>query len=126
MTTAMQDIVAVLEAAPTVTALVGDRIYPNKAPQGSVAAPYVVCRIIDSMPMNSMDGSAATRLENTHMQIDVYAKGYDAAQQAAKAIDLVISDLSGDLSAWREVTREDYDNETQLDVVQHDFSIWRR
>lgn len=124
MSTVMQDIFAVLQAAPSVTALVGGRVFPNMAPQAT-KRPFVVCTVVSSVPENSLDGSAATRRVNTYMQVDVYGDSYDSAQQAAAAIDLVISDLSGDLSAWGESTREDYDDIAELHRVSHDFSIWR-
>lgn len=127
MTTTMQDIFATLTAAPTVTALVGRRIYPNRAPQGAIATPpFVVCTMISAVPENSLAGKAIARRVNTHVQVDAYAAVYDDAQQLAAAIDLVLSDMnSPDLNGWRESTREDYDDDAELHRVSSDFTIWR-
>lgn len=125
MTTAMQDVVAALNGDTAVSAMVGNRCYPNKAPQNG-ARPFIVLNVVSSIPENSFDGAAVNRIYNVHMQVDCYAATYDAAEQLGVAVDLVLSDLDDtDLSAWLDATREDYDDVAELHRVSHDISIWR-
>lgn len=118
-------ILAALLADATVVGLVGSRIYPNLAPQGT-PAPFVVFRVVSDVPDNTLTGSASSTIVNSRVQIDAYAKRYLDAHQAADAVDVVLSALAQvGLSAWREVTRDLYDNETGLHRVSADFSVFR-
>jgi hypothetical protein len=82
-----------LVADTAVTTLVGQQIYPNLAPQGTVP-PYVVYTVISNVPSNTFTGAASDRLNEIRMQVDCYAKKYLDAQAIAEAVDNVISNLS--------------------------------
>jgi hypothetical protein len=114
-----------LVADTAVTTLVGQQIYPNLAPQGTVP-PYVVYTVISNVPSNTFTGAASDRLNEIRMQVDCYAKKYLDAQAIAEAVDNVISNLSRpDLCGQRENSRDLYDNEAQFHRVQIDFFIQR-
>lgn len=113
-----------LLANAAVVALIGDRIYANVAPQGA-AVPRVVFTVISNIPENSFTGTAETRITSARLQLDCYAKRYDAAHELADAVDLVVANLGlTDLSALREDARDLYENETQLYRVSIDYIVW--
>jgi hypothetical protein len=116
---------AVLIADPTVAGLVGARIYPSLMPQGPTL-PAIVYQVISEVPESSLAGTSVGRLTASRLQIDCYATTYLAAHALADAVDVVISALSSpDLSAWRESSRDLYDNEAQLHRCSLDFAVWR-
>jgi hypothetical protein len=122
-------IFGVLSADPSVAYLVGTRIYPNVAPQGprpTDSYTAIVYQVISDVPQNAFTGDATDRLRNARVQIDCYARQYKDVQAIADAVDKVISALSRpDLSAWRESSRDYYDNEAQLHRVSMDVNVWR-
>lgn len=116
---------AELVAAPTVTTLVGTRIYPSKAPQG-VVAPFVVITTVSSVPQNAMGELANTRLRVARVQIDCYAKGYVDVHAVADAIDNVVANLAReDLTAVQDTSSDLYDDETELRRVSTDYFVAR-
>jgi hypothetical protein len=120
-----ESIRAVLIADPTTAGLVAARIYPSLMPQGTTL-PVIVYQVISEVPENSIGGTSAGRLTGSRIQIDCYATTYRAAHAVADAVDVVLSALeSPDLSAWREGSRDFYDNEAQLHRVSLDFAVWR-
>lgn len=119
---------AELLASTAVTDLVGAapaaRIFPGKAPQGTTA-PYLVLQVVSDVPINSVDGSAVTRLHMARFQVDAYAGSYLSAWALAGAVVEVIANLSRpDLSAYLDVQRDLYDDTTpELRRVSMDFSV---
>ena len=70
-----------------VAALLGDRIYPNTAPEqviGSKQA-YAVYDRISTVPL-SLTHNGTSTLRQVRMQIDVYAASHDLARNAANAV----------------------------------------
>lgn len=118
-------IIAQLAADPDVVALVGERMFPNVAPQGT-AMPALVYNVISTVPESSLDGAAADRLNTIRLQIDCYSKTYEQAHALDQVVDQVISNLAlTDLSAWRDGSRDLYDNPTQRHRVQTDYIVHR-
>lgn len=119
---------AALVADATVAGLVGGRIYPALMPQGTVengSGPAIVYTVASDVPQNALTGDSTTRMVNARVQIDAYSKTYLEAHLVAAAVDAVVSALATPaLSAWREVSRDLYDNEAQLHRVSADFSVW--
>lgn len=123
--TTIEAVRAELAADAAVTALVGERIYPQVAPQGA-APPYVVMTVVSDVPSNTFDGSPATRLVQSRIQVDCYARMYREARAVADAVDGVLGALSRpDLIAQREMTQESYENDAELHRVSMDFLVWR-
>ncbi len=72
-----------LIAENTITALVGERIYPTVIPQGG-SAPCVVLRRISTRPEHTLAGM--TRLSHSRIQFDCLSDDKDEADSIAKAI----------------------------------------
>ena len=115
---------AELVAASAVMTLVGSRIYPDAAPQGTLP-PYLVLQVPSDVPINSVDGTAETRLRVARFQVDAYAASRLLSHQLADAVVAVVANLGrSDLSAYLDVRRELYDDQTpELRRVSMDFSI---
>ncbi len=129
----LEAILAELEAAAGVTALVGTsppRIWPLKAPQRPVA-PFIILTDVSAVPEHTMTGAPAELLENARVQVSIYAggpgkAGYKTALQVAAAVDDVLGALSRpDLSVVRLNSRGLYDDATELSGVAVDYSVWR-
>ena len=116
-----------LSADGTVSGLVGTRIYPNVMPEGS-DLPAVVYSVISDVPENSFTGAYADRLRGARVQVDCYARpstaggAYRQAETLAEAVDAC---LTSQLTCWREVSRDLYDDVTQYHRVSIDFAVWR-
>lgn len=110
------------------SALLGTRIYPNRRPQAAQTFPLAVYSIVSDVPYNSFTGTAQTRLSRARLQVDVYARTYLEAQRAAQAVDDVIANLtSPDLSGDRDVSRDLYEDETELHRVETEYIVnWSR
>ncbi len=123
MSTFAEKVRTELVAASAVTALVGERIYPGKAPQGA-AAPYVVVTTISDVPESSFTGTTDEELRDARVQVDSYAAGYLDAHAVAKAVKDVVGNLKRpDLCGVYLTARDLYDDETELRRVSADFSV---
>lgn len=112
-----------LVAATAVTALVGAKIYPDVAPQGTLP-PFVVLTVPSDVPVNSVDGTAESRLHTARVQIDAYAATRLQATEVADACAAVVGNLAApELSATEDGRRNLYDDETQLRRVSMDFMV---
>lgn len=80
---AIQQIVAILNAAAGVTAIVGSRITPMVRPQ-DLTLPAVTMQRISMIPSNSMQGNAS--LDIARVQIDCWDATYAGARAAATAV----------------------------------------
>lgn len=76
-------IYAALSADAGVIALVVDRIYPGRAPQG-VALPYVVYFMVASVP--DQTHGETSQLDNTLAQFSCYAETYAQARDLRQAV----------------------------------------
>lgn len=100
----------------TLTAIVG-RSYPLVSPE-KPTAPYAIYSQITNAPEVTME--SAVPIENTRLQIDVFAKTYAEVQTLADQVrsamlGLNITPISaGDL----------YEAEVKLFRVTQDFSVW--
>lgn len=122
----MEVIRAALLADPTVAGLVGPRIFPSSMPPGT-EGPAIVCRVVSDVPENDLSGASSDLAVNAMVQVDSFARTYLVAHQVADAVSNVLSNLSApDLSAWRGVTRDLFDDTADLPhCASTDFSVWR-
>lgn len=107
------DFAAVLGAS-AVTAIVGQKIFPGAAKQGT-AAPYVVWRRNGGDPQATLSATAASRARLKYeMLVGCYAETYD---QAADLADAVFDALAAGATTLRIIPRppaDGFDPETKL------------
>lgn len=76
----------------TLTALVGSKIYPVKAPQNT-SVPFVVFTVNATLPVNTKEGVATK--EQKQLQVDTYASTLANAGDIAEAIRNILDNHSG-------------------------------
>lgn len=114
-----------LLADPTIAGLVGDRVHPEPAPQGS-PAPLIVMRVISDVPLNDLGGNASGR-HNAIVQVDAYAVRLSEARALAAAVHQVLGARTApELLSSRIGRRDTYDDEAALHCVSSDFSMWTK
>lgn len=67
--------------------IVGERIYPLRAPQ-TAARPFIVMNVFDVTPKRCFDGLA--NLAETAIQVDIYAEKYSTCENIRSAIRRLI------------------------------------
>ncbi len=82
-----QHIYATLSVDETVTALVSDRIYPQRRAEGATI-PCVVYSVISVQPARQFAGPWQSEWER--VQVDCYAPTYAAAATLASTVDAVL------------------------------------
>lgn len=85
----------ILKDAAAVSALVGSRIYPLKAP-AKVVKPYVTYQRISGNRWRSFDGPTGTA--QPRIQVDAYATTYAAAKGLADAIRRTLDGYAGSVA----------------------------
>lgn len=98
--------------------------WPMVAAQGT-AAPYIVFQRVGSGVLNIIDGPPP--LDNTDMQIDVYACTYESALSVAAAIDdtLQAAAQAGTFGCYAIVSPRDlFESDTRLYRVLMEYSFW--
>jgi hypothetical protein len=86
---------AYLLTEPGLTALIGNRIYPDEAEDGAVL-PYVVYKDVDDIKNHTLEGQLPD--ENPVKQWTVYATTKKEAKAVARQIKAALKDYSGILS----------------------------
>ena len=75
--------VAKLKGMAAVSALIGTRLWPIRAPQGQ-SQPYIVYRMVDMVPINHAAGTTSSNY--MRIQLDLCATTYDGAKALAVAV----------------------------------------
>jgi hypothetical protein len=115
----------VLTSSSAVTALMGQRFFPELLPQ-NVAMPAAVLTLVSDVPNDVLAPAPGSTLFNARVQVDVYDKDFDVAEGAAKAIrDALGAKRSSTFSATQVDRRHFFERETNLYRVSLDFSVWR-
>lgn len=78
---------------PAIAAVVGDRVYPARRPQG-VPYPSIVVTRISGQPGYADDGEIG--LQHGRVQVDSTALTYTAAKDLAQLVRTLLSAFSGD------------------------------
>ena len=107
-----------LSAAAPVTALVGTRIGPFGEVDQDTPMPYVVWQTITGTPENYLDNRPD--IDNSRIQIDVWAKTGVSAEQVAMAVRDALED-EGYMVSWGSTER---DPETRNYRFSMDFEFW--
>lgn len=111
--------------------IVGAKIFPDVAPQGT-GAPYVVWQEISLVAAsNDMAGSVETGgLSNFRIQVTSWAKGSDRGATKAREVDgqvrLAMIAATGFKSLLVDNRALPFEQDTKLHGVQSDFSVWLR
>lgn len=100
-----------------VGALVSGRCYPINAPE-KPAAPYAVYFQVANAPEVTLENTVP--IENTRVQVDVYAKTYAEAQSLAAQVRTAMMGLT----AVPLLSVDLFEQEVKLYRVAQDFSIW--
>ncbi len=117
-----EDIVAALLAAPTITALVGSRIYPLFRPDGD-PLPAIVYQRISTMPENSLLGFS--KLDMVRIQFTCYGKTVAAAKQLATTLRTTLDDAAA-LKGICVYESDEMDADTRNFRVFIDYNFWQR
>lgn len=115
------DIHAALNVAG-VTALVGDRISPEEAPQHT-AVPYVVYSVVSATPVTDMAGTERKAL--WRVQIDSVAQTPDAAAELDLAVCAAMLAAVATLkNRWDDTRSLPLDIGTRRHARSSDFMVW--
>lgn len=101
----------------TIGALVSGRCYPLISPEKPVA-PYAVYFQVANAPEVTMETTVP--VENTRLQVDIFAKTYAESQSLADQIRTAMMNLG----AVPLLAVDLYEQEVKLYRVAQDFSIW--
>jgi hypothetical protein len=101
-----------LKAQPTVSAIVGTRVYPIRKPKvKSKLNPYIVYRREDTDRVFSLTGFSG--LTEATIQIGCWADTYGAAKRLADAVRLVVDGYAGLMGAYTvQMAKIDHENDT--------------
>ena len=125
-------LVTYLKAQTGLAALIGAKIYPDEAPQGTTF-PYVTYIDISDIPNHTHDGQ--DDLENPIKQFTVHAQGKAAAKAIANQIESAMSDYKGTLSGLdvsyitlqNRLASKEKTADVSVNYVDLEFEIvWRR
>lgn len=117
-----EDIVAALAADPTITGLVGSRVYPLFRPQDD-PLPAMVYQRLSTTPENALSGFSG--LDLVRIQFSCYAKTIAEAKQLAQALRSAI-DAATDLKGICVYEADERDADTRNFRVFVDFNFWQR
>lgn len=131
----MDDLIARMNAAPALTALVASRIHANVRPQGG-ERPAVILRVISDVTDHAMSGP--TNYRQTRVQAECYAATYASAQAVRTAMRAALDGWAGTQGStqfhgiFAEGERDDFlagtnepdrHHRTQLDLMIHHRSL---
>lgn len=98
-------IVQRLLAQSSVTALVGQRIWPHVAPQGTDTntLDYIVYHAVDKVHEQNLRGASGVCF--ARLQLDVFASSYARAKAIVEAIRMCIEGYRGDVTVGSDIVR---------------------
>ena len=113
-----ETLVTRLQSDPTVSGLVGNRVYPVNQVE-SVVFPLLVYQRISTTPFPVLSGT--TSLQAARFQISVWSDKYSETKTVADAVKTAL-DGKNNTTFQNEVDRFDDDVDTNYTVL--DFTIW--
>ena len=111
-------ILTTLLADTAVDAIVDDRIYAFQLPENAVTYPAITFQRISGIPDVALSGH--TGLDQVRVQIDCWARTY----QAAKDLGVLVRTSFADIG----IVKSDFDfyeSDTKLYRVSQDFQFWQ-
>lgn len=104
------------------TGLFSGRVYPNVAPE-LTAPPYAVYTRVNAQEQNTLDTNGGTgNASATHLQLDVYAATYAAAQASATAVKAALKGWATENTVDGE--QDFYEPDTKLHRVMMNVFTW--
>jgi hypothetical protein len=116
-------VLAVLKAAPAVTAIVGEGVDARISPlirAQTVAPPAVTLQRISLAPVNGLRGHAG--LDDVRVQVDVWADSYAGARTLANACRAALQAAGHQMQS--EFDNYEPDVSPELYRITQDFQVW--
>lgn len=116
-----------LIGASAVTALIGERVYPNRVPKSVTPAPteYVILQKIANLPDNHLEGWSG--LDAVLLQVACIAASFDRADALRSAVRAAITGSDdNDFRCRAQDERDLYVPDIERHELQLDVSIWFR
>jgi len=118
MPTPEESLVSRLQTDPTVSALVGDRIYPVNQVD-SANFPLIVYQRISTVPFPVLVGT--TEIQSARIQISAWAKTYSETKTLSTAIKSV---LDGNSKTVLSNEADRFDEDVDINYAVLDFIVW--
>lgn len=118
MPTPEENVVARLENDPTVSALVGDRIYPVNQVE-SATFPLLVYQRISSLPFPVLVGT--TQIQAARIQISAWANTYSETKTLSAAVKAA---LDGNQQTVLQAEADRFDEDVDKNYAVLDFIVW--
>jgi len=131
MTVIDEGLVAFLLADDPIIALVSDRVYGVRIPQGSMTFPLVVVQRVSTARILTMDGSGASGdLISPRFQIDAYGVTHASAKAVTEAVRAALhghTGATGGVAISAALANEEalsYDEDTKLYRIRSEYIVW--
>jgi hypothetical protein len=98
----------------------GDNVFALILPHDGLR-PAITYQVITEAPINSFQGSSG--LDRVRLQIDSWAKTYDAALQLEDQIRPLME--AAGFKGLRETRRSEFEEDTKLYRVSADYWVWQ-
>lgn len=119
----LPNVYARLTASPTVTALVGTRIYRHGAAPQNVTAPYVTWFVVSGTPENSI--SETPRIDNFNVQVDCWSNNTGTGDAQVEAVAEAVRDALEPYAHCTGYLINERDFDTQRYRFGMSFTFWK-
>lgn len=102
--------------------LVGDRIYPDVAPEGT-ARPYLTYQQVGGKALNYLEGTVPGK-RNARMQVNVWADTRLAASELSERAEDALRLAAGLQAEVLGARVSLFEEDTKLRGARQDFSVW--
>ena len=99
---------SILVADSTLTSLVGSKIYPNAAPQGT-QSPFVVINVISNLPTNTK--AQASTMDRYRIQVSTFSTDFDTCQSVKNRIRVLLENVINTTSSATTIQLSQFQNE---------------
>ena len=99
---------SILVADSTLVNLVGSKIYPNAAPQGT-QSPFVVINVISNLPTNTK--AQASTMDRYRIQVSSFSTDFDTCQTVKNRIRVLLENVINTTSSGTTIQVSQFQNE---------------
>ena len=99
---------SILVADATLTGLVGSKIYPNAAPQGTQST-FVVINVISNLPTNTK--AQASTMDRYRIQVSTFSTDFDTCQTVKNRIRVLPENVINTTSSGTTIQVSQFQNE---------------
>lgn len=110
------------EVFSALKALVGNRVYPAVAPEGT-AAPYLTWQVSGGQAVNFMDGAQPSK-KNSRIQLNVWSLSLAEALKLAQQAETILRARSTLSTTVETAQFTRYEPDTRLHGTYQFFSCW--